>query len=406
MTEELSSSLDALRLDRSDEGEPMRRRRRWPWVVGALVILAIVFAVAQRAPVVRTAVAAKAAATDRGPVPVLNASGYVVARRQATISSKITGRVVDVRVDEGMKVEEGQILARLDDAEAQRALALTEAQRQAAHRALGETEARLTLARADHARVVKLASDGVSSQADVDAATADESAYAARLLQQRDEVTVAERQVAVARQNLENTVIRAPFSGVAISKNAQPGEMISPVSAGGGFTRTGITTVVDMSSLEIEVDVNESYIQRVHSGQPVEARLNAYPSWKIPAHVITTIPAADRDKATVRVRIAFAALDPRILPDMGVKVTFLGAAGAEGAPEYALVPSTAVRHEKQQSVVYVASGGKLSRREVEVGKREGDQVEVLSGVAPGETVVTSGPAKLADGEAVRARTGS
>jgi len=405
MTDDLQSSLDALRIERGAEPDGRRRRRRWPWVVAAAALILLAFAWIHRPPAVSTVAAGRAAAdVEAGPVPVLNASGYVVARREATVSSKITGRVVAVMVDEGMRVDAGQVLARLDDAEAQRAVALATAQLAAARKALGETEARLTLARADRARVEKLVADGVRSAADLDASKADEEAYGARLEQQREEIQVAQRALAVQQQSLDNTVIRSPFAGVAISKNAQPGEMISPVSAGGGFTRTGITTVVDMSSLEIEVDVNESYIQRVHPGQAVEARLNAYPGRQIPAHVITTIPAADRDKATVKVRIGFEQLDPRILPDMGVKVTFLGNAGSEGAPEYAEVPDSALRTEQGVTVVYVVAEGKLSRRAVESGRHAAGKTEILSGVAPGESVVVSGPAKLSDGERVRPRS--
>ena len=401
MTTDLKQALDELKIERGPATGPSLRRRRWPWVVGGLVLLAVVAGVLRRAPAV-TVVAAGAASTEAaGPVPVLNASGYVVARRQATVSSKITGRVAEVAVEEGLRVEQGQVLARLDDAEAARALALSEAQLGSARSAVAEIEARLELARRDFERTERLVTDQVRSEAELDAARAERDALEAGLAVTRQQVEVAARAVAVERQNLENTVIRAPFAGVAISKNAQPGEMISPVSAGGGFTRTGITTVVDMSSLEIEVDVNENYIHRVRTGQSVEARLNAYPDWDIPCRVITTIPAADRDRATVRVRIGFDALDPRLLPDMGVKVTFLGEPGSEGAPEYAEVPAEAVRAEQDAKVVYVAADGRLSRRQVETGREGSGRVEIVSGVAPGELVVIAGPRELADGLAVR-----
>ena len=401
MTEDLKQALDRLHIDREFEDIARRRHRRWPWVLGAIVVVAALGAFLGRPPAVTTEPAGRAEVVDSGPVPVLNASGYVVARRQATVSSKITGRVAEVHVEEGLEVAAGQVLARLDDAEAQRSLALAEARLGQAQKAVAQTEAQLELARRDYDRVEKLAAGQIRSQADLDTARAQRDALEAGLAVARQEVVVADRAVAVERQNLENTVIRAPFAGVAISKNAQPGEMISPVSAGGGFTRTGITTVVDMSSLEIEVDVNESYIHRVSAGQAVEARLNAYPNWKIPARVITTIPAADRDKATVKVRIAFDHLDPRLLPDMGVKVAFLDAPGSEGAPEYAEIPSAAVRSEGAEKVVYVALDGKLSRRVVETGRESGGRIEILSGVAPEEPVVVAGPAHLADGRAVR-----
>src|SRR5467141_1891827 len=170
----------------------------------------------------------------------------------------------------------------------------------------------------------------------------------ARLANLQEQIKVAQESLAVAQVQLDNTVIRAPFSGVVIAKSAQPGEMISPISAGAGFTRTGIGTIVDMDSLEIQVDVNESYINRVTSEQPVEATLNAYPDWKIPGSVIAIIPTADRSKATVKVRVAIRSKDPRIVPDMGVRVAFLGAPSAAPAGPVAqgvLVPADAVRSD-------------------------------------------------------------
>ena len=209
-----------------------------------------------------------------------------------------------------------------------------EAQLEAARRAIAETEVRLAEAARTLKRREQLRGDGLIPEADLDQARAEVQSLEARIAAAREQVTVAERQVALQQTELDNMVIRAPFSGIALSKDAQPGEMVSPVSAGGGFTRTGICTIVDMKSLEIEVDVNESYINRVAARQPVTAVLDAYPDWQIPGRVITTVPTADRQKATVLVRIAFDELDPRILPDMGVKVTFLReAAAAEAAPK-------------------------------------------------------------------------
>ena len=296
---------------------------------------------------------------------VLNASGYVTARRRATVSSKITGKVVEVNVEEGMAVKEGQVLARLDDATPRAALALAEAQAEAARSGVRENEvrlaeAKLTLGRRNAAR----RRTSWSTQAEVDAARAEVDSLEARIAAAREQVRVAERQIELEQTNLDNTIIRAPFSGVAISKDAQPGEMVSPVSAGGGFTRTGICTIVDMRSLEIEVDVNESYINRVKPDQDVTAVLDAYPDWQIPARVITTVPTADRQKATVLVRIGFKQLDPRILPDMGVKVTFLR--DAEDArtrrrrAPVTLVPKAAIRTEGDQAYAFVV--GRRRRR--------------------------------------------
>ena len=218
-------------------------------------------------------------------------------------------------------------------------------------------------------------------------------------------MNVAESQIAMQQTAIEDTIIRAPFTGVAISKDAQAGEMVSPVSAGGGFTRTGISTIVDMKSLEIEVDVNESYINRVRPGQPVSATLDAYPDWQIPANVITLVPTADRQKATVLVRIGFQKLDPRILPDMGVKVTFLREAGSDTADlpmarAVTLVPQAAVRKDGDSSFVFVVRRDTVERRVVKTGGTDGDRLEVLAGLNGGDRVVVSPPPELAEGKLI------
>lgn len=402
-------SLDALKIEREPE-EPAGSERRWPlWT--ALVLLVLVLAAAGFAwwrgssapPAVSTASVQE---VGGGSPAVLDASGYVVARRQATVSSKVTGKIDEVLVEEGMEVDEGQVLARLDASTVRASLALAEANLEAARRSLRETEVRLAKAELDRERAESLVSREISAQETLDAARAEADALRARLEVAREQVQVAEREVALRRVSLADTVIRAPFAGVAVSKNAQPGEMISPVSAGGGFTRTGICTVVDMDSLEIEVDVGESYIQRVRPDQRVEATLDAYPDWRIPARVITIVPAADREKATVRVRIAFDALDPRILPDMGVKVSFLDLAeGEDAAPRETrlLIPRTAVHEAPDgggETVWRVRSGpegDRLERRAVTTGAVEGDRIQVLSGLAAGDRVVVDGPPGLADG---------
>ncbi len=306
-----------------------------------------------------------------------------------------------------MAVKQGQVLARLDDETLRASLALSEAQAEAARRALNETEVRLHEAQVQLRRRAQLFKEGIITAAEFDTAEAEAASLEARLAASREQIRVAESQIALERTNLENTVIRAPFSGVAISKDAQPGEMVSPVSAGGGFTRTGISTIVDMASLEIEVDVNESYINRVRPGQPVTAVLNAYPDWSIPAHVITTVPAADRQKATVLVRIGFDQLDPRILPDMGVKVTFLREADdtndGESARSVALVPKGAIRTEGEQTYVFVLQGEVVDRRAVKVGGTDGDRLEVLAGLQSGDRVVVSPPAELSAGAQVTIR---
>ena len=362
---------------------------------------------APRAVPVRVAsvVETGAASPSSGPA-VLNASGYVTARRRATVSSKMTGKVVEVMVEEGMAVKAGQVLARLDDSTLRRYLELAEAELGASRGTAAETEVRLKEARQTLDRARALVRDGISGQADLDRAEAEVDALKARLELTREQVTVAERQVAARRADVDDTVIRAPFSGVALSKDAQPGEMVSPVSAGGGFTRTGISTIVDMSSLEIEVDVNESFINRVTPGQTVDATLDAYPDWRIPAHVITIVPTADRQRATVLVRIGFEKLDPRILPDMGVKVAFMGApepASTAPARPRLTVPRAAIRTDQGQSIVFVVVEDWVERRAVRVGDARGDQVEIVSGLAAGDRVVVDGPPDLADGRKVIVR---
>ena len=399
---DLTNDLAALRIERGTEREP----RRWVgWTIG-LVLLAGIAAAAwfwlTREQPIEVQVGTVTVRDAGTRAAVLNASGYVTARRRATVSSKVTGKVVEVNVEEGMAVREGQILARLEDTTPRAALALAQAQAEAARRAVVENEVRLEEATLTLNRVVELQERGLATPADLDAARATVDSTRARIAALEQQVVVADRQVALQQADLDNTIIRAPFSGIAISKDAQPGEMVSPVSAGGGFTRTGISTIVDMDSLEIEVEVNESYINRVQAGQPVSAVLDAYPDWPIPAHVITTIPAADRQKATVLVRIGFGELDPRILPDMGVKVTFLRPAAEGAAPAQAvtLVPRSAIRAEGETAVAFIVRGETVERRAVRTGGVDGDRVEVQAGLQAGDRVVLNPPADLTDGAMV------
>jgi RND family efflux transporter MFP subunit len=406
MSEPTKPNISDLKIDREDRTERGGGRR--PLLVAAVTLVAIaagtVFLVSRSGPVEVTVATARPA-TVGGALTVLNASGYVEPRRRATVAAKITGRVTEVLVDEGMWVEQGQVLARLDDSDARKRYNAYLADRNVARAALQELEVNLADARRTLRRTIELHQDGVASQQDLDSANATVDALGARLAYARVALDAAEAQLAVAEQDLENFVIRAPFAGVAVSKDAQPGEMVSPVSAGGGYTRTGISTIVDMESLEIEVDVNESYIARVHPGQPADAVLDAYPEWHIPATVRTIIPTADRQKATVKVRLTFDELDSKILPDMGIKVAFLDVTeSSQDAPTaQSLVPTEAVRTEAGQSVVFVIDGDAVERRAVTVGREIGTEVEVVAGVTAGEQVVVAGPEGLNDGQRVRAR---
>jgi HlyD family secretion protein len=281
-------------------------------------------------------------------------------------------------------------------------LRLAEAQLDSSKTSLDETRALLKQAEQEFRRATDLAQQRIASQSDLDKAESDAKSLSARLARQDRDVIVAERQVAVWQQQMEDTVIRAPFAGIVTTKDAQPGEMISPVSAGGGFTRTGICTIVDMSSLEIEVDVNESYINRVSPAQRIEATLDAYPDWRIPGKVITTVPTADRQTATVLVRIAFDKLDPRILPDMGIKVAFLGAeTPAAVAATPVTIAKSAVRTDGGSQVVFVVSGdSRVERRALRLGPARDDRIEVVSGLTPGEKIVLEPPVALKDGDRV------
>ena len=403
---DLKQDLAALRIERAPERGGSGAAR---WIAWILVVLAVAAGgvwgwrwVTRIQPVeVQVALVTERAVGTQAAV--LNASGYVTARRRATVSSKVTGKVVEVNVEEGMVVTQGQVLARLEDSTARAGLALARAQADSTRRSVRESEVHLAQAKRTLNRIEELRRGNIASQAEVDAASSDVDATEARIAALTEQVNVADRQVELQQTDLDNTIIRAPFTGVAVTKDAQPGEMVSPISAGGGFTRTGICTVVDMRSLEIDVDVNESYINRVTRGQHVTAVLDAYPDWQIPGHVITIVPTADRQKATVLVRIAFEQLDPRILPDMGIKVTLLredGEAAVPAARPTTLVPKVAVRTDAAGSFVLVVKGAAAERRAVKASGTDGDRVEVVGAVVVGERVIVSPPDGVADGALV------
>jgi RND family efflux transporter MFP subunit len=397
--------LSGLKIDERGRRDPKRRVRR---AIGAgltaFLLLSAGLFVVLREP--RPVVEVTTVRADKGGRPaLLNASGYVTPRRRATIAAKITARVNEIFTEEGMHVEPGQILAKLDDSDARARLLSAMAERDATAATLGDLRVNLANAERELQRMDELGKRGlVAEQARDQARTAVDS-LGARIALAREQVGAAEARVQVAQQDLDNCTVRAPFAGIVVSKDAQRGEMVSPISAGGGFTRTGIATIVDMSSLEVEVDVNESYIARVRSGQPVTAVLDAYPDWPMPAKVRTVIPTADRQKATVKVRVALDRLDPRILPDMGVKVTFLG--DEPSAPAAAggrvLVPRTAVREEGGAAAVFVHREERVERRAVRLGQARGNEHEVIAGLSDGEQVVTTGVKELRDGQPVRVK---
>jgi RND family efflux transporter MFP subunit len=401
-----SDRLGELKIDRN--AAPAGSGRFWPAIaIAAVVVVALAWFLlssGNAAIVVQTEIARRppslAAASS-----VLDASGYVTARREATVSSELTGKVAEILVEEGMRVEAGQIVARLDDATQRAQLNLAEAQLGSARAALLEIEAELRSARLERDRLRELAGRQLTSTSSVDTAEARYDALAARLETGRENVKVSERTVALSEEALSDMTIRAPFGGMVVSKNAQPGEMISPVSAGGGFTRTGICTIVDMDSLEIEVDVNEAYIQRVKAGQRVSATLDAYPSWQIPAEVIAIVPTADRQKATVRVRIGFLERDERVLRDMGAKVAFLGADAPDEPQDEirgVMISANALQSDERGDFVWRISDGTVERRGVRVGgDASRDRVLVLDGLVAGDTIVQTAAAPLTAGQKIR-----
>ncbi len=403
-----SALLHQLRIDRGGEQQPSGKKRLF--LLAGLICVLIVAAAAwfwmRPAPIaVHVAVAQAMGQTGgSGAASILDASGYVVARRQAAVASKITGKMVELNIEEGDRVKVGQVIARLDDTNIRASLNAAVAQHEYAKAGLAETQVNLTNAERDYTRQKSLLSGRFVSQAIVDNSQTTVDALRAQLATQRVNVEVAQRNVQLAERNLDDTVVRAPFAGVVIAKSAQVGEIVSPLSAGGGFTRTGIGTIVDMDSLEVEVDVNEAYIGRVQPGQPVESVLNAYPDWKIPSHVIAIIPTADRAKATVKVRVGLDLKDGRIVPDMGVRVSFLEDRKPDSQnqplPRGVLIPSQALRNEGGQEVVFVFNAQKAQRRTVTLGGSVGGSRQVQSGVSAGESVIVDPPAGLKDDAAV------
>ena len=400
--------LGSLRIDDKSR-RPRKSGRRlglFAAGLGALVLLGgLLLAFRPHAPVVE--VAAARPANDARAQALLNASGYVTPRRRATVAAKITGRIDQVYAEEGMKVKAGQVLATLDCSQQNAALQSARTDRDATAAALADLQVQLGNAERELARAKSLRAAGVNSQQALDTAQTTADSLRSKIALTQEQTRAADSKIKVAQEDVDNCTIRAPFDGEVVSKDAQRGEMVSPISAGGGFTRTGIATVVDMKSLEVEVDVNESYIARVRPGQHAVSTLDAYPDWQIPSTVRTVIPTADRQKATVKVRVAFDKLDPKILPDMGVKVAFLGDEPAQAKGKTtearAIVPKASVSNENGKSFVFLVNQNKLERRAVTLGAERGGDVEIMAGIAPGDTLVVRGADNLRDGQTVEVK---
>jgi RND family efflux transporter MFP subunit len=398
--------LGALRIGEGQRSQSKMGKRIFYASIPVLIFAGIVtsaYVIRNQRPMVEVATAANP--DPGGRQTLLNASGYVTPRRRATIASKITGRVTGVFFDEGTRVAEGQLLATLDDSDARRTLEAAKADRNSAQAAIADYEVQLKNAQIELRRAEQLQKAGVQTQQALDNATMTADSLKAKIELAKQQVAGSEARIGETQQAVDNCTIRAPFAGIVVSKDAQVGEMVSPISAGGGFTRTGIATIVDMHSNEFEVDVNESFIARVEPGQDVKAILDAYPDREIPSKVRTVIPSADRQKATVKVRISIPNLEKYsfILPDMGVKVSFEGppqSTPAKGPQALAYIPKSAVRTGAGAAFVFRVKDGKVERRAISVGMDRGTDVAILAGVTPGDSLVVKGPENLRDGDKV------
>jgi RND family efflux transporter MFP subunit len=407
------NALDSLRIEREVEPTEHPSNPVYKWLIAAVLIVALAAAAVAlfhtSAIEVETITATPVSSSGSSSgAAVLNASGYVVARRQATVSAKTTGKIAEVHVEEGMTVKEGQLLAHLDETSVRPIYELAQRQLEASRKNLNEVQVRLAEAERTLHRTEQLRANKLVSESQLDEAQSDVAAQRAHLEALQSEVHVAEGTLKVRAQDLDDLLVRAPFDGVVVSKDAQPGEIVSPMSAGGGFTRTGIATIVDMDSREIEVDVNEAFINRVRQNQRTEAVLDAYPDWVIPSHVVSVVPTADRQKATVRVRIGFDELDQRILPQMGVKVTFLEdrkepeqAASARPAVR---IPATAVTDDSGTQYVWRVSDDKAERVAVTTAGARDGQVEVIAGINPGDVVISQPVTGLKEGSKVKPKS--
>lgn len=406
--------IHQLRIDRSEREEIGTGHGRW-WllaaIVAAVIIAAAILLVTRNSAIEVSEATAVAASAAAAPTAILQATGYVTAEREATVSSQIAGQLSHVYFEEGEHVHKGQVLARLDDSAQQAALNQANAQLAAAQAQLSQYQVQLAQARRDFGRDQALIGQHLVSEQDYETARTQVATLAAQVLTQQRTVAVARTGVQAAQVQVNYTIVQAPFTGVVVDKAAQVGEMISPIFGGGTFEAAGIATLVDMSSLEVDVDVNEAYIHRVTPGQPAVAVLDAYPDWQIPAHVIAIVPTADKSKATVKVRVAFQKLDPKILPDMGVRVSFLQEAAGQSAASAArslpagtvLVPASAVVQRDGRSVVFVVQGNKAHEAAVTPGVSEGD-LRAVQGIDSGTAVVQSPPARLNDGARIAVKS--
>jgi RND family efflux transporter MFP subunit len=410
--------LNQLRIDRSADVENDGSTRKWVLIgCGVVLVLGLGagawwFVSKPGGIPVADAVAKEVGGTVTAGgkstgASMLDASGYVIARRQASVASKSILRVVEVSIEEGQRVTAGQVIARLDDSNTKASLEQARAQVTQAEASLKAAKTAFDDALPTYRRNERQMEAKVISEQAFDSARAAYNAAEADFNVRVRALEVARATLEVAQRYQNDTVVRAPFSGVVVTKSAQAGEIVSPSSAGGGFTRTGICTIVDMDSLEVEVDVSENFINRVRPGQPATIKLNAYPDWEIPAEVIAVIPTADRSKATVKVRVAFKEKDERVLPEMGARVSFLSTPDADKSSGAAavvtqavIVPNDAVQASGDTGTVFIINGNTVERRVVRLGSRTADGQLVLSGLSAGTRVVVGHLDALTDGAKV------
>ena len=408
-----SDLLNELRIGKEHRDDHVTHGSRGPWIAAALAVILIAggaaawyfFANGAKSFEVEAATATLPSAGGND-ASVLQATGYVTARRSATVSAQITGTLTEVLIEEGDRVEKGQVLARLESTQQQAYLAQAQAGARAAQALLVQYQAQLAQSQSDLKRQQDIVARKPASTQSLELAQTQVDTQTAAVAAQRKQVDVAQANVQAAQVQLDYCTVHAPFTGMITAKAAQVGEIVSPLSAGGGFTRTGVGTIVDMDSLEIEVDVNESYIARVVPKQPAQATLDAYPDWKIPAHVIAIIPTADRGKATVKVRIGIDAKDPRILPDMGARVSFFeDAAKTANAPppKGVLVPTSAIVKREGKDTVYAIDNDRARAKPVTPGQTYND-LRLVEGIGAGTRVVKQPPAEMADGSKLEIKT--
>jgi len=414
VTAETPRDLSGLTIDRdAPPPEPGPGRRITLLALGVLVLGALAF-LAWRATHPATLIVAVARAESLGGAPgvnateILTANGYVVARQRASVSTEVSGRLNKLLVEEGSRVSKGQVLGILQNADQQAALESARAALASAEAGASEAAATARQTALARGRAEQLHGKGLVSQAELDQAVATDDVAVARVKSAAADVANARAKVSSAQVEYDRTFVRAPFAGAVLRKEADVGEIVSPIPSSGGLTRGAIVTMANLESLEAEADVNEGYVARVHEGMRAEITLDAYPDDRFPAHVRQIVPTADRQKATVLVKVSFDKLDSRVLPEMGLKVTFLAdpaSAAAGGAPVAAAVaiPKAAVRDAEGRAVVYVVEDGRARMRGVSPRPLGQDRVLVSGGLAPGEMVIVQAPAGLSDKSRVRVK---